>query len=121
MTLSLVTGGAGFIGSHLVQALLAQQHHVRVLDNFSTGSADRLAEAQGSIEVIHGDVRDYKVVQSAMQGVEYVFHLAAPTGSTNPTLALMDPMEMHHAGATGTLHILMAAQQAQARRVIDRK
>jgi UDP-glucose 4-epimerase len=118
MTLSLVTGGAGFIGSHLVLALLAQQHQVRVLDNFSTGSADHLAEAQGNIDVVHGDVRDYKVVCQAMQGVEYVFHQAAPIGSTGPTQALMDPMEMHHSGATGTLHVLMAAQQNQVRRVL---
>jgi len=72
-----VTGGAGFIGSHLVKALVKAGHQVRVLDNLSTGSIENLADVLNAIEFVRGDVRDYGVVESAVRGVDAVVHLAA--------------------------------------------
>jgi len=73
----LVTGGAGFIGSHLVRALVRAGHSVRVLDNLSTGSPENLAGLAGSVELVVGDVRDLRVVEAAVRGVDVVAHLAA--------------------------------------------
>jgi UDP-glucose 4-epimerase len=73
----LVTGGAGFIGSHLVKALVKAGHCVRVLDNFSTGSLENLGDIAGSVELVVGDVRSYGVVEKAVKGVDAVIHLAA--------------------------------------------
>ena len=72
----LVTGGAGFIGSHLVQALLGAGEQVRILDNFSTGSRENL-RAESGAEVIEGDVRSYHVVREAVDGCDIVLHQAA--------------------------------------------
>jgi len=72
-----VTGGAGFIGSHLVKALVKAGHQVRVLDNLSTGSIENLADVLNTIEFVRGDVRDYGAVESAVRGVDAVVHLAA--------------------------------------------
>jgi UDP-glucose 4-epimerase len=115
MATCLVTGGAGFIGSHLVEALVDRGHVVRVLDNFSTGNADNLAEVEGRIRLIVGDLMDFALVREAVQGADYVFHEAAPV---EPALTAADPMATHHGGATGTLHVLMAAHQASVKRVI---
>jgi UDP-glucose 4-epimerase len=73
----LVTGGAGFIGSHLVKALVKAGHSVRILDNFSTGSLENLSDIAGSVELVVGDVRSYDVVEKAVKGVDAVIHLAA--------------------------------------------
>jgi len=73
----LVTGGAGFIGSHLVKALVKAGHSVRILDNFSTGSLENLGDIAGSVELVVGDVRSYDVVEKAVKGVDAVIHLAA--------------------------------------------
>jgi UDP-glucose 4-epimerase len=73
----LVTGGAGFIGSHLVKALLRAGHFVRVLDNFSTGSMDNIVDVARDAEIVVGDVRDYSVVEKCVRGVDVVIHLAA--------------------------------------------
>jgi len=73
----LVTGGAGFIGSHLVKALVKAGHQVRVLDNLSTGSIENLADVLNAIEFVRGDVSDYGAVESAVRGVDAVVHLAA--------------------------------------------
>jgi len=73
----LVTGGAGFIGSHLIRVLVRAGHQVRVLDNLSTGSIENLADVLDAIEFVRGDVRDYGVVESAVRGVDAVAHLAA--------------------------------------------
>lgn len=73
----LVTGGAGFIGSHTVDALVAQGHHVRVIDDLSSGKEQNLAHHKGKVELITADIRDRKAVARAMQGIEYVIHAAA--------------------------------------------
>jgi UDP-glucose 4-epimerase len=116
MSVSLVTGGAGFIGSHLVEALLGQGHSVRVLDNFSTGSRDNLTPfLPDLIELIEGDVSDEEAVREAMRGVDLVFHQAALPCAAR---SVEDPFATHRACTTGTLQVLQAACQAGVRRVI---
>jgi UDP-glucose 4-epimerase len=111
----LVTGGAGFIGSHLVEALLAQGHAVRVLDNFSTGSRENLAAVRDRIEVIEADLIDLDAVRAAAQDVEVVFHQGALASVPR---SVANPLATHQVCATGTLHVLMAACEAGARRVV---
>jgi len=109
MSLCLVTGGAGFIGSHLVEALLARGHAVRVLDNLSTGYVDNLSAVNNRIEFIQGDIQDQTVVQEAMRGVDFVFHLAAMVSVPQ---SMVQPMEAEIMNAAGTLNLLQAASQA---------
>ncbi len=111
--LSLVTGGAGFIGSHLVEGLLAAGHRVRVLDNFSTGQASNLAGL--NVEVHRGCVTDSDTVSQAMLGVDTVYHLAA-VASVQRSVEV--PQESHAVCATGTLVVLDAARRAGVRRVV---
>ena len=117
----LVTGGAGFIGSNLVEALLRQGEYVRVLDNFSTGKPRNLAlvrratAADERLEVIEGDLRSYHNVQEAVQGVDYVLHQAAL-----PSLprSLRYPLSYHAANVVGTLNLLHAAHKAGVKRLV---
>jgi UDP-glucose 4-epimerase len=115
MAFCLVTGGAGFIGSHLVEKLLEYGHKVRVLDNLSTGNPANLVNVQNEIEWLNGDVTDLAAVRTAVREVEYVFHEAA---LTPVPVHATDTLAAHHACATGTLHVLVAAREAQVRRVI---
>jgi UDP-glucose 4-epimerase len=110
----LVTGGAGFIGSHLVDALVASGEAVRVLDDFSTGQTENLAGA-ASVEVIRGCVTDPSAVARAVEGCEVVYHLAALASVAK---SVEDPLASHAVCATGTLHILDAARKAGVRRVV---
>jgi UDP-glucose 4-epimerase len=115
MAFCLVTGGAGFIGSHLVEALLARRHAVRVLDDFSTGKRANLETVLGRIELIAGDIADPKTVRAVVRGVDWIFHLAATTGvQTGPGVSLA----VHNTCATGTLHLLEAAREARVQRVV---
>jgi UDP-glucose 4-epimerase len=115
MPTDLVTGGAGFIGSHLVDALLASGREVRVLDNFSTGSPDNLAAVRQRVEVLDGDITDAETVRRAMRGVEVVFHQAALASVPR---SVADPLATHRACVDGTLNVLMAAREAGVRRVV---
>jgi UDP-glucose 4-epimerase len=115
MAICLVTGGAGFIGSHLVEALLRHGHTVRVLDNFSTGDPANLEPVREQVRVFDGDITDLTTVQAAVQGVEVVFHQAALASVPR---SIADPLATHRACATGTLHILQAAKEAGVRRVV---
>jgi UDP-glucose 4-epimerase len=115
MSTCLVTGGAGFIGSHLVEALLGAGHVVRVLDNFSTGSRDNLAPVRDRVEVIPGDITDEETVHIAMREVEVVFHQAALASVPR---SVADPLATHRACVDGTLFVLQAAREAKVRRVV---
>src|SRR5262249_55028457 len=110
----LVTGGAGFIGSHLVEALAAGGGRVRVLDDFSTGLRDNLAHVRPAPEIIDGDVGDPKAVDAAVAGVDVVFHLAALASVQRSVEA---PADTHRVCATGTLLVLDAARRLGVRRV----
>src|SRR5215471_13260601 len=114
-TSCLVTGGAGFIGSSLVRALLARGDRVVVLDNFFSGRRENLAEVASDIELIEGDVRDESALARALEKVELVFHQAAIPSVPR---SLVDPIASHDANATGTLKVLREAKRAGARRVV---
>jgi UDP-glucose 4-epimerase len=115
MSSCLVTGGGGFIGSHLVEALLANGHSVRVLDDFSTASPGNLARVRQRIELLRGDVLDLDLVRQATENIELVFHLA---GLASVHRSLVDPLLTHRTCLDGTLHVLQAAREARVQRVI---
>ena len=109
----LVTGGAGFIGSHLVEALLERGHKVRVLDNFSTGKRNNLRSVRNDIEIIAGDCADLKTAAKSMKGIEVVYHEAAVP---SVALSVAEPFGSHHANATATMSMLVAARDAGVER-----
>ncbi len=115
MATYLVTGGAGFIGSHLVHALVERGEPVRVFDNFSTGRRENLEGLEGRIEVIEGDLRDPVALEKAVHGINYVLHQAALPSVTR---SVEDPLASHAANATGTLNLLLAAKAANVKRVV---
>lgn len=115
MALYLVTGGAGFIGSNIVGELVARGEQVRVLDNFSTGKPAHLRPFQTQIEVIEGDIRNYGLVQEAVQGVDFVLHQAAQCSVPG---SVRDPIANNEINATGTLYLLEAARQAGVQRLV---
>jgi UDP-N-acetylglucosamine/UDP-N-acetyl-alpha-D-glucosaminouronate 4-epimerase len=111
----LVTGGAGFIGSHIAEALVRRGHRVRVLDNFYSGHRDNLAVIKGDLEVVRGDCADLAAARRAVKGIEVVYHEAAI-----PSVArsVADPLGSHRANGTATLTMLVAARDAGVRRLI---
>jgi UDP-glucose 4-epimerase len=111
----LVTGGAGFIGSHLVEALVHRGHRVRVLDNFCSGRRENLRPVRGEVEVLRGDCADLAAARRAVAGMEVVFHEAALPSVTR---SVKDPVESHRANGTATLHMLAAARDAGVRRFV---
>jgi UDP-glucose 4-epimerase len=115
MALCLVTGGAGFIGSHIVQGLLAASHRVRILDNFCTGHRSNIPTTQANVELVEGDIGDDAAVEKALAGVERVFHQAA---LASVPLSLERPMDTHQACATGTLNMLRHSVKAGVKRFV---
>ncbi len=113
--LCLVTGGAGFIGSHLVEALTAQGRCVRVLDNFSTGLRDNLAGIRPAPEVFEADLADAAAVKRAVAGVKVAYHLGALASVQR---SVETPDATHQACATGTLNVLDAARRQGVKRVV---
>ncbi|MDW8067541.1 MAG: SDR family oxidoreductase [Anaerolineae bacterium] len=111
----LVTGGAGFIGSHLVEALVARGERVRVLDDFSTGRWENLAAVRDRIEVIRGDIRDPLTVGQAVDGVRVVVHLAARVSVEQ---SLQNPRETMEVNSGGTLNLLEAARRTGVARFL---
>jgi UDP-glucose 4-epimerase len=111
----LVTGGAGFIGSHLVQRLVTQGERVRVLDNFSNGFRENLERIRGEFEFIEGDLRNTDDVRRAVEGAEVIFHEGA-LGSVPRSIA--DPQTSYDVNINGTLNVLVAARDANVRRVV---
>lgn len=115
MTLYLVTGGAGFIGSHLVEALVEHGERVRVLDDFSTGRRENLAAVADHIELLEGDVADPETAERAVSGCDYVLHLAA---IASVQASLEEPQTTHRVNVNGTLNVLDAARRAGVRRIV---
>lgn len=115
MKLCLVTGGAGFIGSHLVEGLLARGAGVRVLDDLSTGHLANLDAARSRIELVRGSVNDPADAAAAVAGCDTVFHLAA---IPSVALSVADPRKVHDVCVTGTLNVLLAARDARVRRLV---
>jgi UDP-glucose 4-epimerase len=111
----LVTGGAGFIGSNLVRALLARGDSIRVIDNFSTGMRRNLDGLTGDIDVVEGELRSYERVHNAVRGVEVVFHQGALPSVPR---SLQDPLTTSAVNVEGTLNVLLAARDESVRRVV---
>ena len=115
MTQYLVTGGAGFIGSHLVTQLVEDGHSVRVLDSLCTGTLQNLVHLEGDVEFLQGDVSDPDACAKAVRGAEVVFHQAA---LASVPLSIDRPLDTHKACATGTVTLLDACVKAGVRRVV---
>lgn len=111
----LVTGGAGFVGSHLVEHLLAVGHDVVVLDDFSTGRRENIADFVARIDLVEGTLLDPDVCARAVQGVDYVLHEAAIPSVPR---SVADPIRSHQANVTGTLNILIAARDAKVKKFV---
>ena len=112
----LVTGGAGFIGGHIVESLVAAGARVRVLDDFSSGSMENLAAVAGEVEVLRGDVRDRQAVLRAADGCELISHQAAQLEITR---AMLDPLADLSVNTEGTVNVLDAAVRVGARKVVN--
>jgi UDP-glucose 4-epimerase len=112
----LVTGGAGFIGSNVVRALLARGDDVCVLDNFSTGSRANLAGLEDHVELVEGDLRSYERVHTAVRGVEIVLHQGALPSVPR---SVQDPLTTTAVNVEGTLNVLLAARDEGIRRVVN--
>lgn len=110
---ALVTGGAGFIGHHLVRRLLEDGHEVRVLDNFATGRRERLEGLD--VEIVEGDLRSYERAHTAVRGMELVFHLGALPSVPR---SMQDPLTTSAVNVDGTLNVLLAARDETVRRVV---
>jgi UDP-glucose 4-epimerase len=115
MSTYLVTGGAGFIGSNIVDELVRRGRSVRVLDNFSTGRAENLREAGDRIDLVEGDVRDPDAVERAVRGVDFVLHQAALASVPR---SIADPVSNHEVNVQGTLNVLVAARRHRVKRVV---
>lgn len=122
MSTFLVTGGAGFIGSHIVEELLKRGEKVRVLDNFFTGKRENLQftnllinQLTNSLEVIEGDIRDFTTVKKTMKNIDYVIHEAALRSVPK---SMDDPASYHEVNVGGTLNILIAARDEKVKKVV---
>jgi nucleoside-diphosphate-sugar epimerase len=111
----LVTGGAGFIGSNIVDELVCRGHQVVVLDDLSTGKESNLAAVRAKIDYRTGSITDLPTLHSACQGVDYVIHLAAHTSVPK---SVKNPIESNHVNIDGTLNVLVAARDAKVRRFV---
>jgi nucleoside-diphosphate-sugar epimerase len=111
----LVTGGAGFIGSHVVDALLERGDEVRLLDNFATGDRRNLIHCAADVEILEGDLRSFERVAAAVRGCDTVFHQAALPSVPR---SIQDPLTTSEVNVTGTLNLLLAARDAGVRRIV---
>jgi nucleoside-diphosphate-sugar epimerase len=115
MTSALVTGGAGFIGSHIVQALLKDSQKVRILDNFSSGNMNNVSGFQGDLEIIEGDIRNIDTVHNAVQNMDVIFHEAAFVSGPR---SILEPRDCFSVNIIGTENVLEEARKAKVRRVV---
>ena len=111
----LVTGGAGFIGSHLVETLVKQGQDVRVLDNFLTGKRENIEEFLDKIDLIEGDIRDFNTCEQAVNGVDYVLHQAALPSVPR---SIKDPVLTNAINVVGTLNLLVASKDAKVNKFV---
>src|SRR5271168_2677446 len=111
----LVTGGAGFIGSNMVDALVRRGHSVVVLDDLSAGKEANLAAVRDKIDFQLGSITDLAAVRTACEGADYVIHLAARTSVPR---SVKDPLESNHVNIDGTLNVLVAARDAKVKRFV---
>lgn len=115
MTKYLVTGAAGFIGSNIVEELVARGAGVRALDNLSTGKASNLAPFMDKIEFVEGDLNDSELLREMVRGVDYILHQGALPSVPR---SMADPLKSHEANATGTLKLLIAARDQGVKRLV---
>jgi nucleoside-diphosphate-sugar epimerase len=111
----VVTGGAGFIGSHLAERLLSEGHRVRIVDNFATGKRANVASLKGDVQVHEVSITDRDALAPIFEGVDYVFHQAALASVPR---SVADPIATNEANVNGTLNVLVAARDAGVKRVV---
>ncbi|NLH39231.1 MAG: SDR family oxidoreductase [Elusimicrobia bacterium] len=111
----LITGGAGFIGSNIVEELVRRGERVRIIDNFSAGKKDNIKDFMNKIEVVEGDIRKYDDIKKAVKGVDYVLHEAAMRSVPK---SVDDPRGANDNNITGTLNVLMAAKEAGVKKLV---
>lgn len=112
----LITGGAGFIGSHLAEELVHRGEEVRILDNFDSGTHDNIKHFAENVELIEGDIRDLEAVKKAVKGTNYILHQAA---LRSVPLSVDDPLSTNEINVQGTLNVLWAAREAGVKRVVN--
>src|SRR5919108_3927549 len=112
---ALVTGGGGFIGSHVAERLLHEGYEVRVLDNFSSGRRSNLLAFADEIEIVEGDIQSYERAHTAVRGCDVVVHQAALPSVPR---SIQDPLTSNASNVTGTLNVLLAARDSGVRRVV---
>ena len=113
--IALVTGGAGFIGSHIASALVAKGARVRIIDDLSTGYQENISEIGGDVDFVHGSVADEKALRKAMEDVELVFHQAAIPSVPR---SVENPRQTHIASVDSTFSLLVASQEKKVRRIV---
>ncbi|MCK4647171.1 MAG: SDR family oxidoreductase [Candidatus Aminicenantes bacterium] len=111
----LITGGAGFIGSHISEELVKRDYEVRIIDNFLTGKKENIASLLDKIELIEGDIKDFKTCQYALEGVDFVLHQAALPSVPR---SIKDPLATNENNIRGTLNVLLASREAKVKKVV---
>lgn len=111
----LVTGGAGFIGSHIAGELVRKGHSVRIIDNFSTGKRENISSFVDDIELVEADIREFKVCREVVEGMDFVLHQAA---LTSVPLSIEDPLLTNEINITGILNLLLASREAKVQRLV---
>lgn len=111
----IITGGAGFIGSHLARALTEQKHTVKVIDNFRTGKRENIHDFRGKITLAKGDIRNFNFLKEQFESYDYVLHCAAVSSVPE---SISNPRKTHGTNVTGTLNVLLAAKECGTRRVV---